>query len=395
VHLLIPLITDLPVDGHWRVRFAFFVPGFDTGAVLGSVFPDEGLAPGSPEDSIEVNINGQTQTLVAKQDLRGHKEEVEIVMDGQRMLYTFNFRSSKGVGQLHPFITAAEIALIKDRLPSPPPDGPMGTIESQVADAIDGKLLQPDKKVSNGYVKKAWKLGDEAKLLLFQGSSLVREISYHKGKLKEEIPAGSFSCMVVYPKFYTNFIQDCVVLPKPQKTFLGQISLSPWLNPGNTRIVLNWGSTPKDLDSYLHVPNADPAKKECTISYKVKKCNKNLLSEVRLDLDATGHNRMGGNPETITFGLVTAGKYVFRVMEYKGKDSDSLMQSGATVSFYSEDFVRTFMIGRDGYVVGINWFVFYIDGATKEIKPCDRASCPETLCAAGGYRKKSGGQFLC
>ena len=90
-----------------------------------------------------------------------------------------------------------------------------------------------------------------------------------------------------------------------------------------------------------------------------------------------------------------AGKYIFRVQEYKGKTSDALMNSGATVDFYSEKETKTFMIGRDGYVVGINWFVFYMDGVTKEIKPCDRASCPTSLCAQGGWRKKQGGEYLC
>ena len=386
---------DLPVDGHWRVRFAFYTPAFDHGAVMGSVFPEQSLAPGSPEDAIDVNINGQMQTLVAQRSLAGHKEEVEIIMDGQRMLFSFKFRSSKGVKQLHPFITAGEIALIKDRLPPPAPSGPVGTVYSNIADAVDGKAIKPNKKVSNGYVKGAWKIDSEARFLVFQGSTLVRELEFSGSKLKDELPAGSFSCMAVHSHFYTVFLPDCKILPKPQKTFLGQLSMSPWLNPGNTRIVLNWGAVPKDLDSYLHVPNADPAKGDCLISYKSRVCNSGLLSEVKLDLDATGHSRRGGNPETITFGLVTAGKYVFRVMEYKGKTSDQLLQSGATVSFYSEEMATTFMIGRDGYVAGINWFVFYIDGATKEIKPCDRASCPETLCAAGGWREKSRGEVLC
>ena len=43
---------------------------------------------------------------------------------------------------------------------------------------------------------------------------------------------------------------------------------------------------------------------------------------------------------------LAAGKYVFRVQEYKGKDSDALLESGATVSFYSENEAKTFMIGR-------------------------------------------------
>lgn len=54
------------------------------------------------------------------------------------------------------------------------------------------------------------------------------------------------------------------------------------------------------------------------------------------DLDASSHSaeKGGGNPETIiTLGLATAGKYVFRVQEYSGKNSDAM---------------QTFMICRSG-----------------------------------------------
>jgi hypothetical protein len=30
-------------------------------------------------------------------------------------------------------------------------------------------------------------------------------------------------------------VQHCDILPQPQKTYLGQISLSPWLNPVTAR----------------------------------------------------------------------------------------------------------------------------------------------------------------
>ena len=33
--------------------------------------------------------------------------------------------------------------------------------------------------------------------------------------------------------------------------------------------MLDWGAQPKDLDSYLNVPDADPAKRDCVINYKV------------------------------------------------------------------------------------------------------------------------------
>ncbi len=222
------------MNGHWRVRFAFFVPAFSGGAVPTAIFPSEGLGRSDPQDSIEVEINGVQQTLTAVPSLQGHKEEVEILIDGQRAIYRFTFHSSKGVRQLHPFITAGEFSLIRDRFPPPPPGGPMGSLEAVVADAVDGKLLAKEGLVSNGYVKGAWKLDSEAVMLVFQGSTLVRQITANKGGLKEELPSGSYSCLTLASKFYAEFKSRCVVLPKPQTTLLGQISLSPWLNPGNT-----------------------------------------------------------------------------------------------------------------------------------------------------------------
>ena len=50
------------------------------------------------------------------------------------------------------------------------------------------------------------------------------------------------------------------------------------------RIVLNWGAKPKDLDSYLNVPAADPSHRDCLIFWKNKKCNKGSLSEVKLGM---------------------------------------------------------------------------------------------------------------
>ena len=48
-----------------------------------------------------------------------------------------------------------------------------------------------------------------------------------------------------------------------------QCALTAGVLNGSRRIVLNWGAKPKDLDSYLNVPDADPAKRGCIINYKV------------------------------------------------------------------------------------------------------------------------------
>lgn len=97
----------------------------------------------------------------------------------------------------------------------------MGTWICNVADAVDGKDIEPSKTISNGYVKNAWKIKEEAKMLVFQGSTLVRELSFVQCDLKEEIPAGSYSCPIIHTRFYANFERNCLVLPTPQKTYVG------------------------------------------------------------------------------------------------------------------------------------------------------------------------------
>ena len=113
-------------------------------------------------------------------------------------------------------------------------------------------------------------------------------------------------------------------------------------------------------------------------------CNTMKVTQVKLDLDSVSHSKRGGLPETTTLGILTAGKYVFRTTEFGGRNSDGLLNSGAVVTYYAENEQVSFVVGRDGYVSGISWFVFFLDGATGEIKPCDRENCPESLCAGGG-----------
>ena len=62
-------------------------------------------------------------------------------------------------------------------------------------------------------------------------------------------------------------------------------------------------------------------------------CNQGKVTQTVLDFDAISHSKRGGKPETITLGMNNPGKYVFRVAEYKGKDSSGLLNSGVRVLF--------------------------------------------------------------
>lgn len=64
----------------------------------------------------------------------------------------------------HPFITAAEISLVRDRNEAPP-GGPEKKVVGNAIDGVDGRKLKQNKKVSNGYKKKAWKLETNGEIL--------------------------------------------------------------------------------------------------------------------------------------------------------------------------------------------------------------------------------------
>jgi len=368
-------VFNLPVKGVWLLRFGFFVPAYNRQAYLNAIFPGESVETVAEGDSIEVNINGVTKTLTSTPDLQGHKEFVELTAEGMQIRYSFHFKSSKVPKILHPFVSPGEVTLLRDSNEAPAGAGTMGTMVASAVDAVDGKTLNVGRSVSNGYIASEWVIQQDPKVLIFQGSTLVRETTFLNGKLDETLPVGQYSCIGILRRFYTFFIRNCNVVAGTN--YLGPFPFSPVLNPGNTRIVLEWGATPSDLDSYLTVPPppSNPGH-PCLLMYRNKKCDEGTLSQVTLDLDALAHSRRGGLPETVTFGLITPGKYTFWVSEYRGRDENGLLGSGASVSFYSEGFQRRFMVGRDGYVEGINWYVFYIQGDTKELFMCDRATCP-------------------
>mmetsp|Transcript_4991 Transcript_4991/g.15814 ORF Transcript_4991/g.15814 Transcript_4991/m.15814 type:complete len:363 (+) Transcript_4991:7119-8207(+) len=360
---------NLPVDGRWLVRFSFFAPAYSATAGPDDIFPTQSIGQPVDGDAIDMNLNGVKKTQATSPDLYGHKVPMEFTIEGQQLRYRFDFRSSSPVRRLHPFITSGEVILLRDRNnppPLPPTAAGMGTLNAHVTDAVDGQDLAVGSQVSNGYVANAWTIAQEATLYVYSGSTLVTQLQFNRGSLEAQVPAGDYSCIALMPNFYAIFVKECDVFPKVT-SYIGELALSPVLTPGTTRAVLSWGASPKDLDTYVTVPGSDASRTPCLVSYKSKKCGSGS-TQVSLDLDSTNHNAQGGSPETTTFGTLVPARYIYRVNQYKGTTSDTLLASGAMVTFYSEDFQQKFNIGVDGYVEGINWFVFYIDGTDMSVR---------------------------
>ena len=256
---------NLPVDGRWLVAFDFFVPNYDASSAPESIFPSEAISAVSADDVIHCNINGVEKTLTSSADLRGHKQAIEFEVEGQVLSYRFDFTSPNVPSFAHPFITAAEITLIRDRN-APPAGGATAEVVIQAIDAVDGMSLKLNGKVSNGYKPRAWTIDKDPQLSVYKGSTLIAQKDMPGGVYKDQLPVGSFSCMLKMTRFYTAFIKKCDIASTG--SVLGEVAMSPILDPGDSRIVLQWGATPADLDSYLTVPQG--SRPDCVINYKNK-----------------------------------------------------------------------------------------------------------------------------
>lgn len=127
--------------------------------------------------------------------------------------------------------------------------------------------------------------------------------------------------------------------------------LSPSVSSGNMRIVLTWGSVPRDLDGHLE------GKSSANKSVHVYWMRKNDPNDVaNLDVD----HIMGNGCETITINDIK-GNYLYKVHRFSS--DGAIPTSGAVVKVYTSDGqVRTFtpLSSTDAVL----WEVFKIENET-------------------------------
>lgn len=118
-----------------------------------------------------------------------------------------------------------------------------------------------------------------------------------------------FKVRVTAPDF---FPEDFDANPLVDK-FPARYILSPALKQGEIRVVLTWGSEPKDLDLHMYGPLS--FQQRYHVSHKLKK-----QGTVVLDVD----NRNGFGPETISINKAWAGAHEIKIHAYRdAKDADS------------------------------------------------------------------------
>jgi hypothetical protein len=118
------------------------------------------------------------------------------VVDGPELRFRFDFRSANGVRRLHPFVSNGQLTLLQDRSTAPPAAaaaGPPGLVAGRCTNAVDGKLVKPGDRVSNGDPPNTMEVpaaGGEAQLALFVGSTLFAQIPVRDGAFSAAVPAG-------------------------------------------------------------------------------------------------------------------------------------------------------------------------------------------------------------
>lgn len=160
-----------------------------------------------------------------------------------------------------------------------------------------------------------------------QAAEPIRVECDEQGAYEVELPEGKYEVEVMKEGFITDRFQ-LEIASKEQKT--GEsFPLSPKLENGEIRIVMTWGTYPRDLDSHLEgtiKSEASQGNHNFHIYYGNKEDSLGKVRTAVLDVD----NRNGFGPETTT--IFTEGSYHFWVEDFQ--HSGHIGESQASVKVY-------------------------------------------------------------
>lgn len=207
-------------------------------------------------------------------------------------------------------------------------EGVEGEVKGYVQDAVTGKGMKADMKVRERG-KKTGTVIDEL--------SSGKDGSYTYGGKQ-----GSYTIEVSAKGYITEYV-DVEIIRGQVKTGMNVV-LSPEVGEGEIRIVLTWGSSPTDLDSYAI------GKSSSGRNFNINFTNHSVSNIGNLDVDDTSSY----GPETITITDVGAS-FEYSVVDYRAEGT--MGGSNATVKVYlpGESSAIEFKVPAGS---GILWNVF-------------------------------------
>ena len=191
----------------------------------------------------------------------------------------------------------------------------------------------------SGMIKDAMTGGalEGVELTLFEGADApasgqpaVTTVSDSNGNYSVTLPGGVYTAYLSK----TGYRSDQMLISVAGETTIGDQdhTISPKLQEGKVRIILEWGPQPEDLDSHLVNPNQG-----IHVYYSVKEFSYQGRDNVTLDVDARypmlpdRSNRV----ETTTIHQQLPGKYTFYIHDFSNQtnpDNHQMAESGARVT---------------------------------------------------------------
>ncbi len=152
---------------------------------------------------------------------------------------------------------------------------------------------------------------------------------------------------------------DATIRPVSLGVLTNNFAISPLLDPGSMRLVLNWRANPRDLDAHLLTPAIDGLFYHIDY-HRAANGDPAIVPYARLDFDYTN----GFGPETLTVSKFAPGTYRYYVQLFAG--DGGLAGSGATTRLYTADGdPRNIVIPAVG--TGRYWHVCDVEGLTRAI----------------------------
>lgn len=191
-----------------------------------------------------------------------------------------------------------------------------------------------------------------------EGEAIEVATSNSRGEyLFENLTTGYYTVEVEREGYSTNYVNVVVV---GGREVVRQITLSPKLNENEMRIVLEWGASPRDLDSHLIGESASG--RQFHVSYSNKGYYEDGRLHAELDLDDVSSY----GPETVTIhGIKISdnenGTYQYYVHDYTNRfnsASDALSKSDAKVKVYTSSGYSEYTVPQNQ--TGTKWTVFKI-----------------------------------
>ena len=189
----------------------------------------------------------------------------------------------------------------------------------KITDSVDGSpISKATLKFRKGYNNKNGKVYATAK-------------TKSNGSYSVKLAAGQYTIQVSRKSYVTTYINSSCSKKKSYNYL--ETSISKPVANGRYRVVLTWGSTPRDLDAHLTGPTGYGG--EFHVYYRNKNAYRNGQVIANLDVDDT--TSYGPETVTINFDVAPTGTYRYYIHDYTNRSysySKALAGSRARVIVY-------------------------------------------------------------